>query len=107
MYATRCLLMLACMGILSQSLPAAEASGESAAGVAANVTVASPVVLASGSLIGVRLAAGGLSLAAVAVVIRSVSATTARQFVSDADGNFFARDLPPGIYEITASKDGF
>jgi hypothetical protein len=103
----RCLLMPACIGILSPSLAAAETSDESVAAVAVSTAVPSFARPPSGSLIGVTMAPGGLSLAAVAVVIRSVSGGTARQLTSDADGNFSARDLPPGMYEIAASKEGF
>jgi hypothetical protein len=107
MYAVRCLLLLACARILWQPLAAADAADESVAGVAANTAVVSPARAASGSLIGVTLAPGGLSLAAVTVVIRNVSGGTERQTISDADGNFATRDLPPGMYEIAAYKEGF
>jgi hypothetical protein len=61
----------------------------------------------SGSLIGVTLGPGGYSLAAVEVVIRSMSGSLIRQFVSDADGSFLLKDLAPGAYQITAAKEGF
>ena len=105
-YAVRCLLTLACAGMLWQPPAAIAASDESLAGVAVK-PAAAPTRPASGSLIGVTLEPGDLSLAAVTVVIRSVSGATARQLISDTDGNFCARDLPPGIYEIAVSKEGF
>ena len=104
-YGERCLVMLACAAVLCLALPAAGASHESVA--AANAAIGSSPRPVSGSLIGVTLAPGGLSLAAVAVVIRNVSDSTVLQLMSDPDGNFSARDLPPGIYEIAASKEGY
>jgi len=104
-YLARCLLTLACAGILWPAAGLA-AADESPAGVAANTAIASASP-ASGSLIGVTLAPGGLSLAAVAVVIRNIPDGAVHQLVSDADGNFSARDLAPGMYEIAVSKEGY
>jgi hypothetical protein len=99
--------MLACIGILSPSLAAAETSDEFVAAIAVSTAVPSFARPPSGSLIGVTMAPGGLSLAAVTVAIRSLSGATAGQLISDADGNFSAKDLPPGTYEIAVSKEGF
>jgi large repetitive protein len=46
-------------------------------------------------------------LAAVNVVIRNLADSTGRQLVSDSDGNFVVKDLTPGTYQISASKEGF
>jgi Putative beta-barrel porin-2, OmpL-like. bbp2/Carboxypeptidase regulatory-like domain len=61
----------------------------------------------AGSLRGVTTAAGGFSLAAVDVVIRGLQGSATRHVLSDSEGNFAVKDLPPGSYEITASKEGF
>jgi hypothetical protein len=42
----------------------------------------------------------------VTALIHSVSGSTTRQVMTDADGNFAIRDLPPGMYEIGAYKEG-
>jgi Putative beta-barrel porin-2, OmpL-like. bbp2/Carboxypeptidase regulatory-like domain len=62
---------------------------------------------AFGSLRGVTSAAGGFSLAAVDLAIRNLAGTSERKLVSDSDGVFAVKDLPPGSYQITASKPGF
>jgi hypothetical protein len=62
---------------------------------------------AFGSLRGVTAAPGGFSLAAVNVLVRSVSGSTERKLVSDADGVFTLKELPPGSYQVSAFKDGF
>src|SRR5690348_10424026 len=100
--------VLVCAGILPHSLFAAEANNESSAGIAAEAAVATPAIpRASGALIGVTLAPGGFSLAAVNVLIRSMADSTPRQLISDADGTFSIKDLAPGTYQITAAKEGF
>jgi Putative beta-barrel porin-2, OmpL-like. bbp2/Carboxypeptidase regulatory-like domain len=102
------LMMVGCAGVMLQPLTAADGTDETITGVAANAAIALPARgPASGSLIGVTLAPGGFSLAAVNIVIRNMSDSTGRQLVSDADGTFAAKDLPPGTYQITASKEGF
>jgi hypothetical protein len=60
-----------------------------------------------GSLRGVTSAPGGFSLAAVNVTIRNVSGSVERSLVSDGDGVFALKDLPPGSYQISAVKEGF
>ena len=62
---------------------------------------------AFGSLRGVTSAPGGFSLAAVDLAIRNLAGTSERKLVSDSDGVFAVKDLPPGSYQITASKTGF
>jgi hypothetical protein len=106
---TRNLLMVvACASMLSRALSAAEANNQASTGIAADAAVATPLMpRASGALIGVTLAPGGFSLAAVNIVIRSVTDATPRQLVSDADGTFAIKDLAPGTYQVTASKEGF
>jgi hypothetical protein len=102
------LTMFACAGILSQPLVAADPTDSTQLGVAANAAITTPLARRpSGALIGVTLAPGGFSLAAVNVVIRNVADSTRQQFLSDADGTFIVKDLAPGTYQITASKEGF
>jgi len=60
-----------------------------------------------GVLHGVTSAPGGFSLAAVNVLVRSTSGNMERKLVSDSDGVFAAKDLPPGSYQVIASKEGF
>ena len=61
----------------------------------------------SGSLRGVAVAPDGFSLAGVSVAIRSIAGSLDRNLVTDVDGMFIVRDLPPGSYQVIASKDGF
>jgi hypothetical protein len=78
--------------------------------VAENKTTNASVQLtqgAFGTLRGVTSAAGGFSLAAVSVLVRSVSGATERKLLSDGDGVFTVKELPPGSYQVSASKDGF
>lgn len=60
-----------------------------------------------GSLRGVTMEPGGYSLAAVNIVIDSISGSVERRSVSDQEGVFRLDDLPAGTYRITASKEGF
>jgi Putative beta-barrel porin-2, OmpL-like. bbp2/Carboxypeptidase regulatory-like domain len=103
------LMVLVSAAVISQPLSAADGTDETLAGVAANVAVAVPAAgkVPAGALIGVTLAPGGFSLAAVNVVIRNVADSTGHQLLSDSDGNFVIKDLAPGAYQITASKEGF
>ena len=59
----------------------------------------------SGTLRGVILGPGGKPLAAATVLIHGASPD--RTVLSDLDGAFTVRDLTPGTYRITASKQGF
>jgi hypothetical protein len=60
-----------------------------------------------GSLRGVTVGPGGFSLAAVEVVVDSLSGTLERRLVSDQEGVFRMDDLPAGKYRVAASKVGF
>jgi hypothetical protein len=60
-----------------------------------------------GVLRGVTSAPGGFSLPAVNVLIRSTSGDLERKLVSDSDGIFAAKDLPPGSYQVITTKEGF
>jgi hypothetical protein len=62
---------------------------------------------AMGALRGVTLAPGGFSLAAVNIIIHSLTGSKDRQLLSDADGVFRLDNLQPGTYQIVASKEGF
>jgi hypothetical protein len=99
------LIAFAAGGLALQPLAATDAKDSATAGVAPEAAVAIPA--GKGSLIGVTLAPGGFSLAAVNVVIQNLADSTGRQLVSNADGTFSIKDLPPGTYQITASKEGF
>ncbi len=59
----------------------------------------------SGVLRGVVLASDGFSVAGVNVALRSVAGSVDRQLVTDPDGMFLVRDLPPGSYQIAVSKE--
>jgi len=105
------LILSASVGLMAQSLAAAEAGAVDKA--LPSRTADSPTAgqadreTAMGALRGVTLAPGGFSLAAVNVVIHSLTGSTDRQLVSDTDGVFAVKDLQPGTYQITASKEGF
>jgi hypothetical protein len=95
-------------GMIAQPLRAADAADEAVAGVAPSAAITAPLsVRPAGSLIGVTLAPGGFSLAAVNVVIRSLTDATSHEVMSDTDGTFAMKDLAPGTYQITATKEGF
>src|SRR5262245_8383292 len=106
---TRSLLIIfASGGLMLRPLAAGDGADATLPGVAPDAAITAPSgTAASGSLIGVTLAPGGFSLAAVNVVIRNLADSAGRQYVSDADGSFAIRDLAPGTYQITASKDDF
>ena len=55
----------------------------------------------SGALRGVVLASDGFS---VTVALRSVAGSVDRQLVTNPDGMFLVRDLPPGSYQVAVSK---
>jgi len=100
---TRGFLAFLLMAGLAQPMAAADATPDPASTGSGLQTRKAP----SGSLRGVTLAPGGFSLAAVSVVIHSLNGSIDRQLVSDGDGTFAVKDLPPGSYQVTASKDGF
>jgi hypothetical protein len=105
------LILSASVGLLTQSLAAAEANAvdkplPSRTADAATAGGADREA-SMGGLRGVTLAPGGFSLAAVNIVIHSLTGSTDRQLVSDADGVFALKDLQPGTYQIMASKEGF
>jgi hypothetical protein len=78
--------------------------------VAPNRTVNTSVQLtqALGSLRGVTMAPGGYSLSDVSVTIRGPGGSAPdAQLTSDANGMFTVNNLPPGTYQILASKEGF
>lgn len=78
--------------------------------IAPDKTTNSNVLLAHGvfgSLRGVTLTSGGFSVEMANVVVHSASGGSDRNLTTDADGVFTLNDLPPGQYQITASKEGF
>jgi hypothetical protein len=78
--------------------------------IAHNKTTNASVQLTQGAfgvLRGVTSAPGGFSLEAVNVLIRSTSGSMEKKLVSDSDGVFTAKDLPPGSYQVIATKEGF
>jgi hypothetical protein len=104
------LVLLASAVLVSKPLTANADNGESTADSAAQAAIATTsqnISQLSGALIGVTLAPEGFSLAAVSVLIRSVSNSATRRITSDHEGMFSAKGLVPGTYEITASKDGY
>ena len=63
--------------------------------------------VAGGSLQGQALDATGSPLADVAVLIHAADGSTDRGLLSGDDGSFVVRDLKPGAYRLTVSKEGF
>jgi len=59
-----------------------------------------------GSVRGVALDIGGKPVAKASVAIHNLDGSDDRKVVSDSDGVFAADSLTPGIYEISASKQG-
>jgi hypothetical protein len=100
-------LTFAAASAFAQSLPAVDTDKRVAAGAPPAMIPAPLSARSTGSLIGVTLAPGGFSLAAVNVVIRRASDAAIRDVVSDGEGMFAIRDLAPGTYQITAAKEGF
>ena len=97
------LILSASAGLIAQSLGAAEANAVDKAlpSRTADTTAGSADrETAMGGLRGVTLAPGGFSLAAVNVVIHSLTGSTDRQLISDSDGVFAVKDLQPGTYQI-------
>jgi len=74
--------------MLLRPLAAGDGTDATPPGVAAEAAITAPSGTASGSLIGVTLAPGGFSLAAVNVLIRSLTNSAGHQLISDADGTF-------------------
>jgi hypothetical protein len=99
--------IFACSALVS--LASASGADEIKARAATDAATAAPpaVAPAAGGLIGVTMGPGGFSLASVNIVIRSVTGALERQLVSDAEGGFAVKDLPPGKYQVVASKEGF
>jgi hypothetical protein len=95
------LLALAFAGILPQ-LVAADATNE----IPPGVTTVAARTAASGSLVGVTLAPGELPMAGVCIVIRNLAGGANGAIFSDNSGVFRAEDLQPGLYQITAFKEG-
>jgi Putative beta-barrel porin-2, OmpL-like. bbp2/Carboxypeptidase regulatory-like domain len=60
-----------------------------------------------GSLRGVTVTSAGLSLAAVDILIHSLTGALDRRLVSDQEGSFRLDEIPTGKYQITVSKEGF
>src|SRR5215470_18949555 len=60
-----------------------------------------------GSLSGAVKNPSGIPLQDVYVVIKNTANNEVKTMVVDRDGSFSVRNLAPGTYEITASKQGF
>ncbi len=72
--------------------------------------VATPVLLAqdsTGQIVGSILAKGGAPLGSVLVRISSPALQGTRTVSTDDKGSFRAPLLPPGVYTLTAVKEGF
>ena len=68
------------------------------------------VALASttaGTVKGVTVDEGGLPIPAVLITLTSDNLMGQRQTETDANGRFYAAELPPGKYTLTAEKAGF
>ncbi len=72
----------------------------------AEPTPAPAPVPGTGVLGGLVVDPDGLPIPGVTVVVSTPSAT-ARTVITDADGRWEARDLPPGTYTVRASREGF
>jgi hypothetical protein len=66
-----------------------------------------PVQPGGGSLRGLTVGPNGVALAGVVVTVHSASGGASRELVTGDDGTFLIEDLPPGPYELAASKQGF
>jgi hypothetical protein len=62
--------------------------------------------LASGTLRGVTKGADGLPVPEAHIVAHNIYQNADRSTLSDADGAFVLANLPPGRYQLTASKSG-
>lgn len=80
-----------------------------AAAVSLSLAAAMPAVAnnTNGYITGSSIAQSGQSLGAVTIKIKNKATGLARSTVTDADGNFRFPLLPPGVYDITAEKDGY
>src|ERR1700733_8331996 len=101
----RILLLSVSAGLLVQSVAGADPEAASKAAIRVRSEVPAAAGTADretkfGSLRGVTLAPGGFSLAAVSIVIHSLTGTGDRQLVSDPEGVFRLDDLQPGTYQI-------
>lgn len=57
--------------------------------------------LQTGEIAGRVSSQDGVAIPGATVTVRSASLQGARSVVSDANGNFIVRALPPGAYDIT------
>ena len=61
----------------------------------------------SGAVKGVTVDEGGLPIPAVLITLTSENMMGQRQIETDANGRFYAAELPPGKYTLVADKAGF
>jgi len=61
----------------------------------------------TGAIVGVVLDATGSALPEAAVEVKDQDLAVIRSTVGDAEGHFFFPLLPPGVYQLTAHRDGF
>lgn len=61
----------------------------------------------AGTIKGTTIDDGGLPIPGVAVTITSSNMMGAKNQETDAEGRFFFQELPPGTYNLTATKAGF
>jgi hypothetical protein len=62
---------------------------------------------ATGDIRGVVVDAGGAPMADVAILVEQTATGFRRELTTDEAGRFIAPMLPPGVYEVSASADGF
>jgi hypothetical protein len=61
----------------------------------------------SGTVKGVVVDDGELPIPAVLITVSSENLMGIRSVETDANGRFYLAELPPGVYELVASKAGF
>ncbi len=61
----------------------------------------------SGTVKGVVVDEGGLPIPAVLITVSSENLMGIRSAETDVNGRFYLAELPPGLYELVASKAGF
>jgi len=93
--------------ILAGALLAAAGFAQSNLAIGDREGVPSPAPEPSATLFGVTRGPGGLPLAGVQVVVRSMEDGANRVLTTDGAGAFTVPDLKPGRYHLVANKDGF
>ena len=61
----------------------------------------------TGTLSGNVMDSSGAAIAEASIQITETSTSTTYQTKSGADGHFYVGNLPPGVYNVTATMNGF